>query len=118
MNLCQLAQSPQCPHGKLRVSVGTCARCSKFVDSGKARTTAAAATVPPQPVPRDQWPTWAKAIAAMKADTDTGVGSTVDRLLGTFGKVYKATLKAMGVPCGCNERRAEWDARYPYTTAA
>lgn len=65
-------------------------------------------------VPRDQWPAWATAIAAMKTDADTGVGSTVDRLLGTFGKVYKATLKAMGVPCGCNARRAEWDRRYGY----
>lgn len=69
---------------------------------------------PVEPVHPDQWPAWANAIAAMRAPNDTGVGSTVERELGRAGTVFKATLKALGVPCGCGRRKAEWDAKYPY----
>jgi hypothetical protein len=61
-----------------------------------------------------QWPTWAKLVAAMKAPEDKGVGSTIDRKLGLLGAAFKLTLKALGVPCGCGDRRDLYDKLYPY----
>jgi hypothetical protein len=58
---------------------------------------------------------WAIAIAKLKSDQDKGVGDTVERLLGKFGKSYQTALIAVGVPCGCDRRRTDWNARYPFT---
>lgn len=93
--------------------MGICAKCSSYVDSGRERVplTIKATT---QPVPRDKWPLWAVAISKLSTDADKGVGSTVERLLGVGGKAYKAAAKRMGVPCGCNRRKAEWDVMYRY----
>lgn len=66
------------------------------------------------PVPRDKWPTWAAKVAEYAAPGDLGVGSTISRELGTAGRLVKATLKALGVPCGCDRREAEFNLRYPY----
>ena len=119
MNYCTHYNQPTCVRAPLRPSAGICARCPAFIDSGNARVqlnTAATskAALTTQPVPRDKWPLWAAAISKLATDADKGVGSTVDRLLGAGGKAYKATLKALGVPCGCAKRKAEWDVMYRY----
>lgn len=75
---------------------------------------AAAAVTPLDPVPPDQWPAWANAVAKLKVDGDAGVGSTIQRLLGTAGVMIKALLAGFGIPCGCDQRRAAWDTIYPY----
>lgn len=69
------------------------------------------------PVPLDKWPLWTSAIAKLKEPIDVGVGDTVHRKLGAAGKLFKAMMEALGVPCGCDDRRAEWNQRYPYGTA-
>jgi len=46
---------------------------------------------------------------------DIGVGSTIERELGRAGVAFKAVLATLGVPCGCADRRDEWNALYPYT---
>ena len=68
----------------------------------------------PTPCPRDQWPAFAVAVAALATAGDVGVGSTIKRLLGSFGEAYKAVLRGMGVDCGCDARAAEWDVMYRY----
>jgi len=66
------------------------------------------------PVPRDKWPAWANLVAARATPSDIGVGSTIERELGRVGVAFKAVLATLGVPCGCADRRDEWDALYPY----
>jgi hypothetical protein len=67
------------------------------------------------PLHPDNWPAWAKLVAAMKAPEDKGVGSTIDRKLGLLGAAFKLTLKALGVPCGCGDRKELYDRLYPYS---
>lgn len=112
VNGCNHYLKDSCVHGALRVSPGTCAVCPKYADSGTLQPVRVVRKV--VAVPRDQWPLWTKAIEKLRTAEDVGVGSTIDRLLGKFGKVYKVTLKAMGVPCGCNARKAEWNTKFPY----
>lgn len=50
----------------------------------------------------------------MRAEQDRGVGDTIERKLGAMGVAFKATLKALGVPCGCDKRRDEFNVLYPY----
>lgn len=69
---------------------------------------------PPEPVPVDKWPSWANWVSGQKADPDKGVGDTVKRKLGIGGKIFQASMKLIGVPCGCNARKAEWNIKYPY----
>lgn len=69
-----------------------------------------------KPIPRDQWPAWAKLIALAAKPEDIGVGDTVER---TIGKANSAAFKtwflaAFGRPCGCATRQAAWNATYPY----
>lgn len=66
------------------------------------------------PVDYANWPAWAKTMESLKADADKGVGDTVKRLLGKFGEVYQTVLKKMGMPCGCNARRDQYNIQYPY----
>lgn len=68
----------------------------------------------PVPIPQSEWPCWAKAIAVFKSAEDAGVGDTVHRRLGALGEAFRATMKKIGVPCGCDARQAEWNAKYPY----
>ncbi len=66
------------------------------------------------PVPRDQWPPFAKAIALLGDTSDRGVGDTVTRRLGTGGIIFKVTLQSLGIDCGCDSRRNEWNSKYSY----
>jgi hypothetical protein len=66
------------------------------------------------PLHPDNWPAWAKLVAAMKVDGEKGVGSTIERKLGLIGAAFKLTLKALGVPCSCADRKELFDKLYPY----
>jgi hypothetical protein len=67
-----------------------------------------------KPIPRSEWPIWVNAIALWHDDSDAGIGDTVRRCLGKFGEMFKAILKKLGVECGCDARRNEWNKLYPY----
>lgn len=76
------------------------------------------AYTPPEyrPVPRDEWPLWAKALAMTRAESDSGVGDTVRRTIGDFASdTFKAWHKTIfGKPCSCAARQAKWNAQFPY----
>jgi hypothetical protein len=75
-------------------------------------------TRPPafQPVPREKWPAWAKAVAVFQAEAEVGVGDTFKRLAaGIGGELYIAAWKVTGLPCNCAERRGEWNVKYSYS---
>lgn len=62
-----------------------------------------------------QWPLWAVTIALLKADTDAGVGDTVERIIGPIGgQAFKLWAAKLGVDCGCGARKADWNDRFQY----
>lgn len=65
--------------------------------------------------PQSKWPKWAKAVAVLRSDRDEGVGDTVEGLLGAIGRGGKLVLQMLGVPCGCDRRKGEWNESYPYS---
>lgn len=71
-------------------------------------------TQPHQPLPRELWPAWARAVSTFGTSADVGVGDTIKRCLGTAGKLFEATLRTIGAPCQCATRQAEFNARFPY----
>ena len=68
----------------------------------------------------EEWPAWAKAVAALKGEEDAGVGDTVHRTVGAARSArFEAWhLRTFGKPCGCTERRRRWNAKYPYNQEA
>lgn len=62
------------------------------------------------------WPKWALVIAKLRSDSDKGVGSTIERVIGAKNSLaFKAWFKAtFGRSCGCSERKEKWDAEYNY----
>ncbi len=73
-----------------------------------------------QPVPRDQWPMWAKALAKRAKPGDKGIGDVVARTIGpetsgAFKAFYETTF---GRPCGCNGRQKLWNTKYPLNLKA
>lgn len=81
---------------------------------GKAKKGAYRSSDPPQPVPHEKWPAWAKGVATLCCADDIGVGDTVKNRLGVLGAAFKAWAKAAGIPCGCAKRQALWNVLYPY----
>ncbi len=74
----------------------------------------------PQPIPRKDWPLWAKALAQFSKPEDKGIGDVVARTIGAenseaFKTWYKATL---GKECGCNGRQKLWNIKYPLNLKA
>ncbi len=69
---------------------------------------------PTAPVPREQWPAWARWVAFRAKKGDAGVGDTVARELRLPGDLFKAAMRTMGADCGCNARQQVWNQKYPY----
>ena len=68
-----------------------------------------------QSIPEQDWPAWAKLLAARKSEPDKGVGDTFQRLAASMGgELFKKLAKSMGLPCGCDARQADWNRLYPY----
>lgn len=73
-----------------------------------------AAPAASRPIPRHQWPKWARMLAKLSTDEDAGLGDTVKRLASHVGgETYKQLRKAIGWPCGCTTRQAAMNQRYP-----
>lgn len=70
-----------------------------------------------RPIPREQWPLWAKAMALVASPEDKGLGDTVERIIGPVASnAFKAWHKAtFGKPCSCSERKDRWNSQYPLT---
>lgn len=68
----------------------------------------------PAPLPRSDWPLLARVIARLAGPNDKGIGDTITRNLGAPGKWYEAAMKSLAGGCGCAQRRAWLNARYPY----
>lgn len=67
----------------------------------------------PEPMPRQQWPWYIQLLADQAMSADSGIGDVVERELGEAGIRYKAAMAAAGVPCGCDDRKAWLNARFP-----
>ncbi len=68
-----------------------------------------------QPIPRKDWPIWAKALVMLSKPEDKGIGDVVARTIGAensqaFKKWFKATT---GKDCGCTGRQGRWNIEYP-----
>ncbi len=87
---------------------------SKYAPAGRP------ASIIPQPIPRKDWPLWAKALAMIAKPEDKGIGDVVARTIGSenseaFKKWYKATT---GKDCGCTGRQLRWNIEYPLNLKA
>ena len=62
------------------------------------------------------WPAWARALAHLRTESDTGIGDTIARTIGPIGgDAYKAWhKKAFGRECNCAKRQAWLNRRFPY----
>lgn len=69
---------------------------------------------PPLPVPFAQWPSAAKLLSLSKQPGEVGLGDTIERLAGKTGAAFKATAKALNIDCGCDARKASYNAIYQY----
>jgi len=69
-----------------------------------------------RPVPRDEWPLWARALSLVKADGDSGVGDTIARTVGPIGgdKFKEWHRKVFDKECDCTKRQARFNAQFPY----
>ncbi len=70
---------------------------------------------PVQPIPRKDWPLWAKGLAIMSKPKDKGIGDVARRMIGAenseaFKKWFKDTT---GKDCGCTGRQRRWNIEYP-----
>lgn len=58
---------------------------------------------------------WVRWVKLLRKPEDAGIGDTVARIAKVFGgERFKAFSKRIGIPCGCTERQAEWNQRWPY----
>lgn len=56
-----------------------------------------------------------KWVAAFRTPEDRGIGDTVERLLAKAGgRAIKKWLERVGVSCGCRDRQAWLNEKYPY----
>lgn len=66
---------------------------------------------------RSKWPKLARAVAWLRRPEDIGVGDTVARLAAVAGGDTLADWyqRIVGADCGCRNRQAGLNHRYPYT---
>jgi hypothetical protein len=58
---------------------------------------------------------WVPLVKAFSAPEDKGIGDTIQRYAAMLGgEQFKQWAKDHGIPCGCTERQAEWNERWPY----
>lgn len=71
-----------------------------------------------EPLDERLWPGWCNLIKRFRKPTDAGIGDTVKRIADRAGgEAFKKISAAIGIPCGCTERQARWNKRYPYQEA-
>ncbi len=74
------------------------------------------APTPSVAIPHAQWPYLVRWIAQRRIDGEIGVGDTVHRVFSKFGgtALSEAYERLAGRPCGCKDRQAWLNQRYPY----
>ena len=68
---------------------------------------------PVQAVPPEKWPIGVRLIAEARKPEDKGVGDTIHRLIPKADELI-AWMKRIGIDCGCADRRAALNQRFPY----
>jgi hypothetical protein len=68
------------------------------------------------PLPRSDWPLWARAIAKFRRPGDLGLGDTLVHLIGDArsNRFKKWFTRKFGKSCGCTERQRWLNRRFPY----
>lgn len=103
--------------GRLMQSNHSNPRCIRCIRSGTVAGRLDLVPVVVAPVPKADWPMWAKSVALLKTQEDTGVGDTIERQLAKVGgEQFKAFAEKIGIPCGCSDRRDNFNLLYPYGT--
>jgi hypothetical protein len=73
----------------------------------------------PEPLPRHQWPRSVRILAVLRIDADAGFGDTLHRQLSIRGVDWAGKmmrwLKRHAIDCGCSQRQAWLNARFPYS---
>ena len=74
---------------------------------------------PIAPIPKNDWPIWAKTLALAKLAEDKGIGDTIARTIGPVGgNAFKVWFKKLtGKDCGCSERQELLNSKYAYEKA-
>lgn len=64
----------------------------------------------------DLWPLWARTLHSLKTDSDKGVGDTIERIVGSDNSSALKSWyrKTFNRDCGCDGRKADFNARFPY----
>jgi hypothetical protein len=64
---------------------------------------------------KPKWPKWAKALKHLAQPEDKGIGDVVARMIGAGNSAaFKAWYKlTFGKDCGCTDRQADWNRKYP-----
>lgn len=69
-------------------------------------------------VPESIWPDnprWVRLVRMLRKPEDSGVGDTVARIAARFGgERFKQWSAKLRIPCGCTDRQAAWNERWPY----
>ncbi len=106
-----LAKAGRCPLGKFTDPDGSTAGHSSL-----RGVTAPSSPQTKRAVPSPLLPLAARIISKMAIPTDAGVGDTLARLIGSAGgEPYKRWFrKITGRDCGCTNRQAWLNARFPY----
>ncbi len=61
------------------------------------------------------WPRRIRLVARLRTSADRGVGDTLERLAGGFGRAFKRMHRLIfGRACGCEARRDQLNRTYPY----
>ncbi len=73
-----------------------------------------------KPIPGDEWPIWAKALALLAKPADKGIGDVVARIIGdeNSSKFKAWHLATFGRPCGCNGKQNRWNIKYQLNSKA
>jgi hypothetical protein len=67
-------------------------------------------------IPYAQWPLWARAVARFRHEGDIGLGDTVVHMIGDerSERFKKWFQRKFGKSCGCSDRQAWLNRRFPY----
>ncbi len=107
-----------CRHPDPEATRGVCSLCRVYCTDAayRAKWDGTPPPPPPPPEPYEQWPTWVKAVARMRADGEAGVGDTAHRLLETMGVgwFWQTFVVKLTGNCKCEARRKNLNARHPY----
>lgn len=66
----------------------------------------------------EDWPVWTLVAALFAAESDRGIGDTLNRELGgvkseRFKRWHETTFGLWATPCGCGKLR-RWNTEFPY----